>query len=211
MEVSKIDQHSNHKSKNYDQDRNTRKGILHFLVKHKQFLVILLFTLSWTIGLFFVSPQEIVSTIGLEAGYLMIFVTAFIGVSGLASAPFYATLVTFASTGEFNIFLLILAAAPARAFGDSVFFFLGHRGHSALSEFFDRHLKRFSHWLNNKPKWTVPFFAYLYTSISPLPQDILMVTLGLGRVKFFWIFTAVLLGNATFIAIVNYFSIYLFG
>ncbi len=91
--------------------------------KHSGFIILLIFVTSWISLIVFIPPAEIISIIGIEKSYLIIFITAFIGVSGFASVPFYATFVTFTSSGELSLFLLILIAAPARAFGDNVFFF----------------------------------------------------------------------------------------
>ncbi len=180
---------------------------MRFLKRHKGFLVFLFIILVWLAVLFFVSPGEVVDAIGLETGYLLLFLTALIGVSGLSSALFYATLLTFLASGEFNIFLVIMIVAPTMAFGDAVFFFLGYKGHSAINELTGNRLKSFSSWLNSKSQWFVVAFAYLYTSTMPLPQDILMVALGLGRVNFPYVFAAVLLGNATFVTLIYFFML----
>ena len=183
---------------------------MNFIKKHKGFLFLLIFLFFWALSLIFISPQEIVSFIGIETGYIFIFLTALIGVSGFASAPFYATLVTFLSTGEFNILILLLIVSPARAFGDSLFFLLGYKGHSLIRGFMSSYLNSFSNWLSKKPEWMIPIFAYLYSSFTFFPQDILMIVLGVGRVKFYKIFIAVLLGNATFILLINFLIIPIF-
>ncbi len=180
--------------------------MMDFLIKHKGFFLLLFFILGWILLILNVSPDDIVSAMGVEGGYLVIFLTAFIGVSGFASAPFYVTLVTLTSTGEFNIFVLALVIAPARAFGDSLFFFLGYKGHSVMSGVLGKSLKSFSLWINKKPNWMTPLAAYIYTSVTPLPQDILMIALGLGKSRFRGIFVAVLLGNATFIILISLLS-----
>lgn len=100
----------------------------------------------------------------------------------------------------------MLLVAPARTFGDSIFFLLGRKGHSALGELTGKRLNKFSEWLGKKPGWAIPFVAYLYTSLLPLPQDILMIILGLGKAKFRYVFIAILLGNATFIGLIYIFS-----
>ncbi len=181
-----------------------------FKKKHKGFIILLLFVLIWIGFLFFASPRELVELIGVETGYLVIFLTALIGVSGFTSLPYYISLITLASSGEFNVFYLVFLAAPACAIGDTVFFFLGYKGHYALDEFTNKRLKIFSIWINKRNPWKVPLFAYIYTSIAPLPQDILMIALGLGRVKFWPVFIAVLFGNANFIALVYLLSVYIF-
>ncbi len=165
---------------------------MHFILKHKWFFLLLVFVLFWII---FVSPEKVVSFLGVERGYLLIFLLALLGVSGFSSAPFYTILLTFVASGEFNIFLLALVASPAMAIGDSLFFFLGYKGHVV----FGGRLRDVSLWLKSKPPWVTPLFAYFYSSFAPLPQDFLMVVLGLIRARFVYIIIALLLGNATFV------------
>jgi membrane protein YqaA with SNARE-associated domain len=149
---------------------------------------------------FFINPEEIVALIGVETGYLLIFLTALIGISSFTSASFYATLVALASTGEFHPLLLALVAAPANALGDSIFFFLGHKGRKVLRK---RYLQIFSKWIDRSPDWVAPVIAFLYTSLTPLPQDFLMISLGVAGAKFIRVFIAILLGNAVFIAMLS--------
>ncbi len=177
-----------------------------FIKKHIDLIAIFVIIFLWIGLLFFISPEEIVEIIGVERGYLFLFLTAFLGVSGFASTPFYMALVTLAGTGEFNVFLLALTIAPARAFGDSIFFFLGYKIRSDLT---NKRLRNFSAWINEKPTWSIPFFAYIYTAMTPFPQDILMVALGVGKVKFRYAFAAVLLGNATAIFLIYILSGYI--
>ncbi len=173
---------------------------MEFLKRHKTFFLLLLFLSVWSLLLYFVPPDRLVVAMGIETGYLLIILTAFVGVSGFASAPFYAILVTFAASGEFNIFLLALAVAPARAFGDALFFLLGDRGHSVAA---GSRLALFSDWIAKRPDWSIPLIAYLYTALTPLPQDFLMVVLGLGKARFKKVMIAVILGNATFVILVS--------
>ncbi len=180
--------------------------ILSFVKKHLGLIAISILVFSWIGLLFFISPEEIVRIIGVEGGYLFLFLTAFLGVSGFASAPFYMALVTLAGTGEFNVFLLAMTIAPARAFGDSIFFFLGYKITSDLT---NKRLRNFSVWINEKPTWSIPFFAYIYTAMTPFPQDVLMIALGMGKVKFRYAFISVLLGNATAIFLIYILSGYI--
>lgn len=178
--------------------------------KHKKFWALLLLITFWLVLVLAFPPAEIVDAIGLEAGYLLIFLTALLGISGFVSLPFYITLVTLTSTGEFNIFLVMLVAAPARSVGDILLFSLGHQGHYVVSDFVGSRLRSFSAWLSGKPYWVAVVFSYLYTSAAPLPKDFLMLFLGLGRIKLRDVIIIVLLGNATFIGLVHLFSIGLF-
>lgn len=182
-----------------------------FIWKHRGFVFLLIFVLFWISSLVVYSPEEIISFVGVENAYLILFFSALIGVSGLASLPFYTIFITMASSGEFNFFLLIAVAVPGMAFGDALFFLFGHKGHFALSEFAENKTKKISAWIKKQPSWVIPFIAYIYTSFSPLPQDILMFILGFGRAKFRYVIVAVLLGNTTFISLIYLFSVSVFS
>lgn len=181
---------------------------MNIITKHKKFWSLLLLILVWVGILSFVSPSEIVEMIGVKTGYLIIFVTALLGISGFASAPFYTSLFTLSASGELDIFLVLLVAAPARTVGDILFFTLGHQGHSVIKNdtFIGDRLKHFSTWLFGKPYWVVLFFSYLYTSAAPFPKDFLMLGLGVGRLKLRDVVIVALLGNATFIALIYFFA-----
>jgi hypothetical protein len=182
---------------------------MNVITRHKKFWSLLLLILVWIGVLSFVSPSEIVEMIGVKTGYLIIFITALLGISGFASAPFYASLFTLSASGELDIFLVLLIASPARTVGDILFFTLGHHGHSVIREstFVGKKIKNFSLWLFGKPYWIVLFFSYLYTSAAPFPKDFLMIGLGVGRLKLRDVIIVALLGNATFIALVYFFAI----
>ncbi|MGM0482884.1 MAG: hypothetical protein ACQEP6_03445 [Patescibacteria group bacterium] len=176
--------------------------------RHPGFILLIIFVICWTVFITCVPPAKMVDSIGIETGYLIIFLTALVGISGFASIPFYTMLITLSSTGEFNILLLMLVAAPARSFGDVIFFFVGHKGHHAMNEMTgSKKIKSFSKWLNNKPAYLTPLVAYLYTAAAPLPKELLMIILGLGRVHFRWLLIGLILGNATFIAMVYFLSV----
>lgn len=182
---------------------------MNIIRKYKKFWLLLLFILAWIGLLVFVPPQDIVEIIGVETGYFLIFITALLGISGFASAPFYATLFTLAGSGELDIFFVLLVASPARTVGDVLFFALGYQSHSVIRDntFLGDKIRSFSRWLFGRPYAVVLFFSYLYTSAAPLPKDFLMVGLGLGRLKLRDVIIVALLGNATFIALVYFFAI----
>lgn len=179
------------------------------ITKHEKFWALLLLILAWMALLSFVSPQEIVETIGVGRSYFLIFITALLGISGFASAPFYTTLFTLSASGSLDIFLVLLVAAPARTVGDILFFSLGYQGHSVIRKhtFIGDKLRSFSSWLFGKPYGVVLFFSYLYTSAAPFPKDFLMLGLGLGRLKLRDVIIVALLGNATFIALIYFFTL----
>jgi len=169
--------------------------------KHQDLLIIGLLVLIWVTILFFISPEEIVSKIGIKTGYALLFFMALLGISSFTSVSFYTTLIVFAGTGEFNPIILGLVAAPAAAIGDSLFFLLGFKGRSFIPE---KYLLFFSNWIEKKPKWFAPIIAFFYTGLTPLPQDFLMLAMGISGVRFWKIFLAILFGNMVFIIIISF-------
>ena len=160
------------------------------------------FVVLWFALLFIISPEELVHAIGIDGGYLLIFFTAIIGASALSSVPFYTLIFSFAATGEFNPIILGLVAAPALVFGDYLFYYLGLKSRLLFGKNLAHSL---SDWIDRRPRWAVPFVAFAYTVFIPLPQDILMLALGLVGVGFGRVVIPLILGNAIFIGLVSYF------
>lgn len=176
--------------------------------KHKGFIFFSVFLVAWLTLLFFVSPIEIVEFIGVETGYLLIFLTGLIGISSLSSGSMYVILITFASTGEFHPLLLALSAAPAMALGDAIFFVFSTKGREALKEKGGELIKKITSWTSELSPNKITFLAYAYSGFTPLPQDVLMIALGLGGAPFWRVIPAVFLGNFTLITILTYLVMY---
>ncbi len=170
---------------------------------YMQTVVFFAFLVIWVSLLFIITPEEVVAAIGIDGGYLLIFFTALIGASAFTSVPFYTLLFSFASTGEFNPILLGAIAAPALVFGDYLFFYLGLKTRSFLGRRF--FVKPLSKWIDSRPRWAIPFVAFTYSVIGPLPQDLLMLAFGFCGVQFKRVVLPLILGNAIFIMLVAYF------
>lgn len=182
-------------------------NMLSFLGRYRKFFTILTAVFVSVLFFLFVPPEVIVEKIGVEGGYIVIFLLALLGVSSFVSASFYTTLVVFATSGEFNPFLLALFSAPGRIVGDSMFFFLGLHGRKVKSEFWQKFVNSFSSWLKKFPRWVPLFITYGYTGFTPLPHDFLMVALGVGGVSYKFLLPVLLIGNATFVLFVSFLSI----
>lgn len=169
-----------------------RKGPRRFLI----FLAVVLLTV-----LFFsvVTPEAVIEHIGIQGGYMVLFILALLGVSSVVSASFYTTLVVLAASGEFNPFLMGLVAAPGRAVGDSLFFFLGLHSRDISSRFWLKITQTLSAWVDRFPRWMPMALTYGYTGFTPFPQDFLMVAMGLSGVRFRLVLPFLVLGNATFV------------
>src|SRR5262245_31579144 len=77
---------------------------------------------------YFSSPDKLVSFVGVQNAYLLIFVLALIGgLSTFAGVPYHLVLIALAA-GGLNPLLLGLCTAFGVMLGDTTSYFIGHRG-----------------------------------------------------------------------------------
>lgn len=149
----------------------------------------------WGILLYFYSPQVLIEKIGVQNSYIVIGVVAVLGgVSSITGASFYTTLTTFAAGGA-DPLLLGLIGGIGVTFGDSFFYYLGLRGKDLLSGKPKKISQKMECWINKKPSWVPQAIAFIYTALTPLPNDILMVSLAISKVSYKKIIFFVLIGN----------------
>lgn len=172
------------------------------------FFAALLLILGVTIALWQVEPAGVVRAIGLQNVYLFTFLFGIIGgVSAFTATSFYLTVFMLALGGA-NPLLLALFSAPGVLIGDMVFWYAGHEGRPLAEHTFSKELHAFSERLRQMPRWFVPIVAYLYTSITPLPGDFLMIALGLIDFPIRRVLLPILLGNFTFALLVSLAAVY---
>jgi len=178
-----------------------------FVKKNRTLIIFLLILIGWVVFLSFVSPEEIIKTIGINNGYLVAFVVALLGgVSTLTAGSFYLLIITLA-LGGLNPILLGIVTGPALTVGDGIFFFLGSKAVNALPKYFKDRLVKLSQWINGKYSWLIPILIYFYAGFSLLPGDILMLVLALADYPFKKTIIPLFLGNITLITIMAYLTI----
>lgn len=167
------------------------------------FAVTAVFVVLWTMVMLSGGAEAVVEKIGVRNGYLVTFIVAVLGgISVITVTPYYTTLITFA-LGGLNPFLLGLIAGIGATIGDSVFYYLGMQGHQLLAPKYHEKMHRFSGWLLRGPRWLIPVVTYIYTGLTPLPQDVLMVALALANIHYKRVIPFVLLGNITLATIIG--------
>lgn len=161
--------------------------------------VILIFS-AWSVLLHYVSPTEIVDMLGVRNGYFVMFAVSLLGgMSSLGGAAYVATALTLAA-GGLNPLLVALAATGGTIVGDTMFFVISHHSREYFSHTkIGEKITRMGHWLSQKPKATVALFIYLYTAFTPLPNDLLTITLGVTRQPYALVIVSLALGNFTFV------------
>lgn len=150
---------------------------------HLLFAGALLLVLTWTVFLLYLGPETVVTAIGVQNGYLLMFLVSLLGgVSSIGATIYVATIISLAA-GGLNPLLLALASGAGVSIGDSVYYFLGYRSsylvptHSRATHY----IQRFSNWLTERARWLRALAIYCYTAFTPLPNDILTVLMGVAR------------------------------
>ncbi|MEX0931326.1 MAG: hypothetical protein WDZ88_01105 [Candidatus Paceibacterota bacterium] len=180
---------------------------MNILVRYKfLFAVLLVFILIQAL-FFFISPSEIVSSVGIENSYGIAFLVALIGgVSTLTGPVLFATIATF-SAGGANPFLLGLVGGLGIFISNSVFYFLALYGKKSVSEKWKEKLNAISERIKEKYSKRVIFpLVYLYLSFTPLSDDVLMVGLVIAGYRYMHIAPLLLLGGISFATATAFFG-----
>lgn len=145
----------------------------------------------------FVSPEQIINTIGVNNAYVLIFFLAFMGgVSTFSSVPYHLVVVSMAA-GGLNPFILGTSAATGVMLGDSTSYYLGHRGSDFIPKRFEKFFFRLRNLITHHPK-LFPWFCFVYGTFIPFSNDFITITAGLIRFPFWKVILPLGLGNLLF-------------
>lgn len=146
---------------------------------------------------FFVSPQELVSYIGVENSYLITFVVAAVGgLSAFTGTVLYGLIATFGAGGS-SPWLLALAGGVGIFISDSIFFYLASRGRTLIPSQWNSWVLKIQSMVQKYPQSMVLVFVYCYLSVFPFPNDILMIALAVAGYTYRRIALVVLAGSVT--------------
>ncbi|MFT5849634.1 MAG: membrane protein YqaA with SNARE-associated domain [Patiriisocius sp.] len=161
----------------------------------------------WSWLLLTVGPEAVLSWIGAENGYWVMFLVALLGgMSSIGGITYVATIITLASAG-LNPAGLALASGLAISIGDTIYYYIGRHGLRILAHgrLQDR-IQQVSHWLHNRSRVVLFSVVYGYTAFTPLPNDLLTLTLGITKQPWRTCITALTLGNMTLTYIIAVFG-----
>jgi membrane protein YqaA with SNARE-associated domain len=154
-----------------------------------------------TVFFYVVSPTQLVTYIGTENAYVLMFVTALIGgISIFSGVPYVAILVALA-LGGMNPYLLGFVTALGVLIGDSTSYFFASR--VSIHEYtrIAKYISVIEHWYHTYPQ-RLPIFFFLYGLFSPFPNDIITITAGVYRYSYFRMILPLFMGNVIFVTVV---------
>ncbi|PJE64331.1 MAG: hypothetical protein COU90_02670 [Candidatus Ryanbacteria bacterium CG10_big_fil_rev_8_21_14_0_10_43_42] len=179
------------------------------------FLIFSLFVFVWAVFLYKYTPGEIVEMIGIENGFIIAFVAAFLGgLSTFSSVPYTLIIVTLGA-GGLHPLGLGLVASLGLFLGDSTSYFLGYYGNGVVPSRLQEYLQRFHNWLVQERFTSVmPFFIFLYGALFPFSNDVVVISFGLARYPYWKVMIPLTLGAVVFNTMMAYVGLYgirLFG
>lgn len=144
----------------------------------------------------FIHPEQLVSWVGVENIYAVVFLVAAIGGLSSATGPVLViTLATFAAGGA-NPLLLGTVAGIGLFISDSLFFLAFSLGRRVLSPALESRADALRTWIGSHPPSLVVIVTFAYLALTPLPNDIVTSSFGLAGYRYRWIapilFTAAL-------------------
>lgn len=168
------------------------------IIKYLPRILLILFFIS--ISLFFFlysSPERLITLIGVQNAYALIFILAFLGgMTTFTGIPYHLVLITLA-TGGLNPLLLGLSTAIGVMLGDSTSYYVGYQGSVIIPKTLHRILQRIRNFALKYPK-ILPLFFFLYGSLSPFSNDFIVISMGLSQYPYWRVMVPLGLGNLVF-------------
>jgi hypothetical protein len=166
--------------------------------KHLPFISLVIFILASSIFFYYVSPDKFVETLGLSNGYLVSFLVAFFAsISTFINFPYQLIIIALAS-GGLNPYILGLTAGAGEILGDSTSYLLGYHSHQILPNSLKKPFIKFTNWCVKSPPWATYIALFLYGAFIPLPNDLIILPLAVGRYPYRRIVFPLAFGNIFF-------------
>jgi len=165
---------------------------------------------GWIALFFFSSPEALIEYIGVQNGYLLIFLLSFVsGLSVFGLAPYHLVLIALAA-GGLAPSLLAVAATLGLAIGDSTSYYLGYQGRAFIPKRYEASIQRVHDFFERHRRF-LPIFIFFYGALIPFSNDFVGVTMGLARYPFWRVMVPLTLGTAVFNATLAFGAVYAYG
>lgn len=168
------------------------------------FGAIVLAIAAWSMLLTYVSPREIVEAIGVRNIYFLVFAVAAIGGLSSFTGPSLYALVATAAAGGSNPLLLALIGGIGIFISDGVFYAVARYGRRVALKYWEEPVEKLKEWSERLPQWVIYAGVFVYTGLTPLPNDILMIALAFSEQKFKKVAPFLLAGDMVLVGIVAY-------
>jgi membrane protein YqaA with SNARE-associated domain len=138
----------------------------------------------------------------LQYGYLGVFIISFIGTASIIlPVPYTLIIFTLSLTGRWDPLLLMIAGGFGSALGEFSGYALGYFGRRIISK---ERQEKMTYLVRLFDRYgPLAIFAF---ALTPLPDDLLFIPLGILRYKFYKAFVPALIGKTLMMFILVYFG-----
>ncbi|HQX82845.1 MAG TPA: hypothetical protein PKW63_13860 [Vicinamibacterales bacterium] len=161
------------------------------------YAIVLLLVLSWSVALYFVSPEVIVAQMGGNTLPAVFIAGVLGGTSIIFPFPYYLVVAT-AAAGGANPFLVGLCAGLGVIVGDTTSYMVGHAGRAVLPARASGAIAFVRRRVSDIHSAKFYAFLFVYGAVMPLPNDIVMVPLGAAGVPYWRVILPFGAGNIVF-------------
>jgi hypothetical protein len=162
--------------------------------------------IGWAVFFYYISPTALVQKIGIQNSYLVAFFLAVIcGFSSLTGATFYIALAAL-SHGGANWIILGLVGGLGLCVSDFAFYFVISKGTHVVDKHWVKLSTFIKKWIEKVPLGVMYGVIFLYSAFAPIPNDIILVALAVGRTSFRKIAWVLFAGDMTSTIILAYLS-----
>lgn len=155
----------------------------------------------------YTNPTEIISYVGIQNAYILMFVFAcFAGISSFNAAPYYFMLFFLANAG-FEPVILGFVSAMGIMSGDAFVYFMGKEGKDLLPAKITKQIEIFSVLAKKYPKLFLTF-SFSYGCISPFSNNFITAASGIAEIPFYKLMIPLGMGNIIYNISIVYLAIY---
>lgn len=165
--------------------------------------ILIICLICWSVTLFFIDVGAFIEAIGIQNMYVSLFLIAAVsGTSFLTSASFYAVFFAYVTTGLVNPIVMGIVGGLGMSIGDSLFFIVAYKSVNIMQIENNKFYMKIYDFVAKLPNWGVYVFTFLYAAFVPIPNDILMITLGILKFKYNRIIPIIIAGNITLLTLI---------
>lgn len=161
------------------------------------YALVLLMVLSWSVALYFVSPELIVSRLGGHTFPAVFAAGVLGGTSIIFPFPYYLVVATTAAGGA-NPFLVGLCAGLGVMIGETTSYLVGHAGRAVLPAKASEAFALLHRWVADTHSARFYAFLFAFGTMMPLPNDVIVVPLGAAGVSYWRVILPLGAGNIVF-------------
>ncbi len=143
------------------------------------FSIFIILIAGWIALFKYINPQLIVAKVGATNGYIILFLIGTLGGASTFTGPSYFIALTTLAAGGLNPVILGICGGLGITIGDTIVFFILVSAAKKAPDKFKEKFEKFEKLIYRKPKWMINLIFYLYVGLTPLPNEIAAVSLGI--------------------------------